>query len=105
MDQWEGGHRISLIVMWTGKIAPSSKSNETVCLTDAMATCAAIEQLRPFALIDTAPEAPGQLYNLQTDPSEKNNLYYQYLEIVLRIKALLENSKASSRSIGTSRGR
>lgn len=32
--------------------------------------------LRQFALSETAPEAPGQLYNLETDPGETKNLYF-----------------------------
>jgi len=41
-DIFEGGHRIPFIARWPGKIKPGSKSNETICLTDLMATCAAI---------------------------------------------------------------
>jgi arylsulfatase A-like enzyme len=41
-DNWEGGHRVPLVARWPGKIKPGSVSHETVCLTDVMATCAAI---------------------------------------------------------------
>ncbi len=41
-DQWEGGHRVPLIVRWPGKVEPASLSDQTLCLTDVMATCAAI---------------------------------------------------------------
>jgi arylsulfatase A-like enzyme len=41
-DNWEGGHRIPLIVRWPGKVTRASASDQTVCLTDIMATCAAI---------------------------------------------------------------
>ena len=41
-DQWEGGHRVPFIVRWPGKIAAGSTGDQTVCLTDVMATCAAI---------------------------------------------------------------
>jgi arylsulfatase A-like enzyme len=41
-DQWEGGHRIPFIVRWPAKVAPGSRSDQTVCLTDIMATCAAM---------------------------------------------------------------
>jgi arylsulfatase A-like enzyme len=41
-DQWEGGHRVPLIVRWPGKIAASRVSDQTACLTDIMATCAAL---------------------------------------------------------------
>jgi arylsulfatase A-like enzyme len=168
-DQWEGGHRVPFIVRWPGKIAPDSTSAATVCLTDVMATCAAIvgtklpdkaaedsfdllpvllakdgggsarpytlhqtislalairrgpwkyldhrgsggnnydnPELKPFALPDTAPDAPGQLYNLETDPGESNNLYFKHPEIVRELKALLETSKAEGRSHSRSRDR
>ncbi len=41
-DIYEGGHRIPFIAKWTNQIAPSSRSDETICLTDFMATCAHI---------------------------------------------------------------
>ncbi|MEQ1904193.1 MAG: arylsulfatase [Pirellulaceae bacterium] len=161
-DQWEGGHRVPFIVRWPKKITAGSTCDQTVCLTDVMATCAAMAgamlpanaaedsfdllpallgnanaaQTRPytlhqtinlslairsgpwkyldhrgsggnnydkgelqrFALLDTAPEAPGQLYNLDTDPGETVNLYFQHPEIVSELKSLLESSKASGRS-------
>jgi arylsulfatase A-like enzyme len=54
--------------------------------------------LKPFLLPDTAPGAPGQLYNLETDPGETENLYFEYPEIVSELKLLLDQSKASGRS-------
>lgn len=39
---WEGGHRIPFIARWPGKIQPNTTSDEMICLTDLMATCAAI---------------------------------------------------------------
>ncbi len=161
-DQWEGGHRVPFIVRWPGKIAPGSISDQTVCLTDVMATCAAITgaklpenaaqdsfnflpallgkpggaearpytlhqtgslalairkgpwkyldhrgsggnnydkgQMKPFALPDSAPDAPGQLYNLASDPGETTNLYFKHPEVVRELKALLDSSKAAGRS-------
>ncbi len=161
-DQWEGGHRVPLIVRWPGKIAAGSTSDQTVCLTDIMATCASITgaalpdssaqdsfdilplmlgkesggtvrpytlhqtislalairkgpwkyldhkgsggnnynnpELKPFALPDNAPDAPGQLYNLETDPGETVNLYFKHPEIVSELKALLEKSKVEGHS-------
>ncbi len=41
-DNWEGGHRVPFIARWPGKIQPGSRSEQTICLTDLMATCAAI---------------------------------------------------------------
>ncbi len=164
-DQWEGGHRVPFIVRWPGKIAPGSTCEQTVCLTDVMATCAAMTgatlpvaaaedsynlmpillgkdraasprtytlhqtislglairkgpwkyldhrgsagnnynsgEMKPYALPELAPDAPGQLYNLDDDPGEKNNLYFKHPEIVNELKALLEKSKADGRSTPT----
>jgi arylsulfatase A-like enzyme len=55
-------------------------------------------ELSPFVLPETAPGAPGQLYNLEADPGETRNLYFERPEIVKELKALLEQSKASGRS-------
>lgn len=41
-DIYEGGHRIPLVVRWPGEIRPRTVSDETVCLSDLMATCADI---------------------------------------------------------------
>ncbi len=41
-DNWEGGHRVPMIVRWPGKVTAGTKTNQTVCLTDIMATCADI---------------------------------------------------------------
>jgi arylsulfatase A len=39
---WEGGHRVPFIARWPGRIEPGTTSNDMICLTDLMATCAAI---------------------------------------------------------------
>ena len=41
-DNWEGGHRVPMSARWPGHIEPGSSSDQTMCLTDIMATCAAI---------------------------------------------------------------
>lgn len=41
-DIFEGGHRIPLLARWPDRIRPGSRCDDTVCLTDLMATCAAI---------------------------------------------------------------
>jgi arylsulfatase A len=41
-DAFEGGHRIPFIVRWPGKIKPGTSCNETVTLTNLLATCAGI---------------------------------------------------------------
>jgi arylsulfatase A-like enzyme len=162
-DAWEGGHRVPFIVRWPTKVKAGSTSDETLCLTDIMATTAAITgaelphnaaedsfnmlpalegtatapirpylltqasggqrtlsirrtnwkyiahrgsggnnydkgELKPYALPETDPEAPGQLYDLATDPGETTNLYSKKPEIVKELQALLEQSKTTGRS-------
>jgi len=161
-DQWEGGHRVPFLARWPGKIKPASTTDQTVCLTDVMATCAAIVgarlpgnaaedsynilpvllgkqggrpvrrdtlhqtirlalairrgpwkyldhkgsggnnynrgPLKAFNILDTAPGAPGQLYNLDSDPGETNNLYFRHPEIVKELKAQLDKYVESGRS-------
>ena len=41
-DIFEGGHRVPFIANWPAKIKGGAQSDETVCLTDFMATCAGI---------------------------------------------------------------
>lgn len=161
-DQWEGGHRVPMIARWPGHIEAGSETDQTFCLTDVMATCAAVvgadlpndaaedsfnflpvllgEQgnepvrqdtlhqtislalairrgpwkyldhkgsggnrydrgiLKQYALPEKAPDAPGQLYNVEADPGETTNLYFERPEIVSKLKAQLEEYKASGRS-------
>ncbi|QDU11479.1 sulfatase-like hydrolase/transferase [Gimesia aquarii] len=160
-DNWEGGHRVPMIVRWPGKVEAGSISDQTVCLTDMVATCAAIVdtklpndaaedsfnilpillgetkedirdftlhqtmslklairngdwkyldhkgsggnnygrgKLKRFNLHDKAPDAPGQLYNMKSDPGETTNLYFKHPEIVKKLKNQLEQFKKSGRS-------
>ncbi|GAA5222047.1 sulfatase family protein [Membranihabitans marinus] len=39
-DLFEGGHRVPFIVQWPAKVKAGSISDETICTTDFMATCA-----------------------------------------------------------------
>ncbi len=41
-DIWEGGHRVPFVVRWPGVVAADSSSDKTICLTDVMATVAAV---------------------------------------------------------------
>ena len=162
-DNWEGGHRVPMIARWPGRIEPGSSTDQTFCLTDVMATCAAVvgadlpddaaedsfdllpvltnsrpderpvreytlhqtislalairrgpwkyldhqgsggnnynrPHLKAFQLEDTAPDAPGQLYNLKTDPGETTNLYFERPEIVRELKSKLDEFQATGRS-------
>jgi arylsulfatase A len=58
----------------------------------------ALGELKPFAIPETAPDSPGQLYNLATDPGETKNLYHQKPEVVKELQSLLQLSKTSGRS-------
>ena len=166
-DSWEGGHRVPFIVRWPGRVKPGTTNDQLVCLTDVVATVAAITstklprdaaedsfnllptlegtatapirpymltqafggkrtlsirrgpwkyldhrgsggnnydkgELKPFAMPDTAPDAPAQLYNLETDPGETTNLFIKHPKIVAELKAVLEKSIAEGRSTPTS---
>lgn len=37
-DVWEAGHRVPFLVRWPGKVKPKTTCDETICLTDMMAT-------------------------------------------------------------------
>jgi arylsulfatase A-like enzyme len=39
-DIWEGGHRVPFIVRWPGRIQAGTQSDQLICLTDLLATCA-----------------------------------------------------------------
>ena len=41
-DLWEGGHRVPFVVRWPGVVEAGSRSEQVICLTDLMATCAEI---------------------------------------------------------------
>jgi len=39
-DVWEGGHRVPFIVRWPEKVEAGSQSDQLICTTDWLATCA-----------------------------------------------------------------
>ncbi len=41
-DIWDGGHRIPFIVRWPANVKAGASSNQLICLTDLMSTCADI---------------------------------------------------------------
>ncbi|MEM9660011.1 MAG: sulfatase-like hydrolase/transferase, partial [Planctomycetota bacterium] len=41
-DIWEAGHRVPFFAVWPRRIAPTSSCEETICLTDVLATAAEI---------------------------------------------------------------
>jgi arylsulfatase A-like enzyme len=56
------------------------------------------EPLKQFSLMETEPTSSAQLYNLKTDPGERNNLIIKHPEIAAELKKLLEASKVTGRS-------
>lgn len=156
-DIFEGGHRIPFLARWPAAVEAGTRSDETICLTDLLKTCAAMngvevpatagedsynilpallgenlsEPIRE-ATIATAgngvfairqgrwkleltgstggygriPEAEVaaqglplvQLYDLENDVGETNNVYAEYPDVVNRLNTLLESYKESGRS-------
>ncbi len=45
-DIWDGGHRIPFFARWPGVIKAGSRCDQLVCLTDLLATCADIMEVR-----------------------------------------------------------
>ncbi|HPV37718.1 MAG TPA: arylsulfatase [Candidatus Hydrogenedentes bacterium] len=41
-DIWDGGHRVPFLARWPGVTPPDTACSEIICLTDLLATCAAI---------------------------------------------------------------
>ena len=41
-DIWEAGHHVPFFVRWPDKVAPASRCEKTICLTDVFATAAEI---------------------------------------------------------------
>ncbi|MBT4411798.1 MAG: sulfatase-like hydrolase/transferase [Bacteroidetes bacterium] len=56
------------------------------------------ETMKKYALPESEPDAPGQLYNLESDPGETTNLYFTEARKRKELKKLLEKSKENGRS-------
>ena len=54
--------------------------------------------MKDYALPESAPDAPGQLYNLSTDPGETTNLYFEEAAKRKELQQLLQELKTSGRS-------
>jgi arylsulfatase A-like enzyme len=67
---WEGGNREPFLARWPGKIKPGSQSDELLCLTDLMATFAAItgQRLAPADGPDSFNMLPALLGQRQPQP-------------------------------------
>jgi arylsulfatase A-like enzyme len=62
-DIWEGGHRVPFVARWPARIKPGFRSADVICLTDILATCAAIlgRDLPPDAGPDSFNVLPALL--------------------------------------------
>jgi len=155
-DIWDGGHREPFIARWPARIPAAGSSDELICLTDLLATCASIVDAKlpanaaedsysilpallgrktdkpireavvhhsgsgMFAIrkgkwklilgrgsggftkpsrIKSKPGEPqGQLYDLDEDLSETNNVWAENPAIVKRLTELLEKYRKQGHS-------
>jgi arylsulfatase A len=79
-DIWEGGHRVPFIARWPGRIQSLTTSGETLCLTDLMATMAAIvgAKLPDDAAEDSFNFLPILLGEKQTRPTRDFMIYHSF---------------------------
>ena len=52
-DVWDGGHRIPCIARWPNRIKAGTRSDQLVCLSDLLATCAEL-------IDETLPDSAGE---------------------------------------------
>ena len=85
-DNWEGGHRVPMLVRWPGKVKAGSVSDQTVCLTDLMATCA---QIVGSELPDDSAEDSFDLLPVllgKTDEPVREFTLHQTISLALAIR-------------------
>ncbi|MFC1717759.1 arylsulfatase [Candidatus Poribacteria bacterium] len=77
-DNWDGGHRIPFIASWPGRISAGTTSDEIICLTDLMATCAAIveEELPDNAGEDSYNILPAMLGEELDEPIREATVHH-----------------------------
>ncbi|MCM2374557.1 arylsulfatase [Rhodopirellula sp. ICT_H3.1] len=154
-DLWDGGHRVPFIVRWPARVQAGSRCDQTICMTDFMATCADIvnaklpadaaeDSVSFLPALDSKPivstragivnhsisghfayrqgkwklmlakgsggwSAPNenaaknstqkaQLYDMDADPGETNNLYESRPEVAERLLKQLESDVQGGRS-------
>ena len=86
-DNWEGGHRVPMIVRWPGHIEPGSTSDQTMCLTDIMATCAAIvEATLPEDAAEDSYNMLPVLLGQQGDEPVRRYTLHQTMSLALAIR-------------------
>ena len=86
-DQWEGGHRVPFIARWPKNIKHGSTSAQTICITDVMATCAALTgaTIPPNAAEDSYNILPVLLGQAGDKPVREYTLH-QTISLALAIR-------------------
>jgi arylsulfatase A-like enzyme len=71
-DIYEGGHHVPFVASWPGKISPGTSSAQVICLTDLLATVAAItgHTLGPGDGVDSYNLLPVLLHNTERELRE-----------------------------------
>ncbi|NND97864.1 MAG: arylsulfatase [Pirellulaceae bacterium] len=87
-DNWEGGHRVPMIASWPGKIQAGSETDQTFCLTDVMATCAAVvgAKLPNDAAEDSFDFLPVLLGSQDPDVPVRPFTLHQTIRLALAIR-------------------
>lgn len=83
-DIWEGGHRIPFIASWPDKIKPGTVSDELICLTDLLGTCAAIMD-EPLPE-DAGEETRSMLPVLYGDQSNRESVVHHSISGMFSIR-------------------
>lgn len=85
-DAWEGGTRVPFLVRWPGKIKPGRVTNHLLCLTDMMATLAAVvnHPLPAWAGEDSMNQLPVWLND--DAPPARNEMITQSYTGILSIR-------------------
>ena len=77
-DIWEGGHRVPYIARWPGLVTAGTTSDETICLSDLLATSAAIidAKLPANAGEDSVSILPALLGEKTTQPLREATVHH-----------------------------
>jgi arylsulfatase A-like enzyme len=77
-DIHEAGHRVPFICRWPGRIKPGTRSDQTVCLVDLLATCAAVvgDKLSPETGPDSYNILPAMLDPALKEPIREATVHH-----------------------------
>ena len=86
-DQWEGGHRVPFLAKWPKGIPAGSASDQTICLTDIMATCATLSGATlPNNAAEDSFDLSQVLFGKQCEPVREYTLH-QTMSLALAIRS------------------